>query len=298
MTLTFSTFVLLFIMVLLTLAIGSTVLGVAAFAGWWLAARWGGQSTRRLFGRTVEYFFSQLWGRSPAAQIWKGYTWEFPTRPGFGRRMPGSRFFMELPFNQQRYLEYHQRPRELNPQEFDTYVTVSIPEVEALTTQLRQLAQAHHYSAYDQLCNILAFVQQTICYTDDLSPLTGKLIEYPKYPLETLVEKKGDCEDQSILAAALLAALDYKVALLILPVHVALGVAGFDDKPGSRVIHPATGVRYLYTETTAPNWLPGEVPPQFRSYLASGQFEILPVVATNEPRPQPAELDPKGLQDL
>jgi hypothetical protein len=43
------------------------------------------------------------------------------------------------------------------------------------------------------------------------------------------------------------------------------------------VIHPATGLRYLYTETTAPTWLPGQVPGEFRPYLASGQFEILPV---------------------
>ncbi|MCL4297165.1 MAG: hypothetical protein KJ077_15620 [Anaerolineae bacterium] len=277
MTLTFSTLVLLFMMVLLTLAIVSTVLGVAGFAGWWLVARGKGRLPWPLFYGLMQQIFDQLRRRSLAAEMWKWYTWEFPSRPGFGNRMPGSRFFMELPINKQRYIQYQQRPRELNPHEFDTYVTLSIPEIEALVAQLRQLAQAQHYSAYDQLCNTLAFVQQTICFTEDLSPLTGQLIEYPKYPLETLVEKKGDCEDQSILAAALLAALDYQVALLILPVHVALGVAGFDDKPGSRVIHPATGVRYLYAETTAPNWLPGEVPSQFRSYLASGQFEILPV---------------------
>lgn len=289
MTLTFSTIILLFIVTLPTLASGSIMFGVAALVTWRLATRLGKQSSPHSFSNTIKRFLDQFWGRSLAVQMWKWYTWEFPTRPGLGRRMPGARFFMELPISKQRYIQYHQRPRELNPKEFDTYVTVSIPEIEALTDQLRQLGQAQHYSAYDQLCNTLAFVQQTIRYTDDLSPQTGKLIEYPKYPLETLVEKKGDCEDQSILAAALLAALGYKVALLILPVHVALGVAGFDDKPGSRVMHPATGLRYLYTETTAPNWLPGEVPPQFRSYLASGQFEILPVVAKNDHRPQTAD---------
>jgi hypothetical protein len=72
--------------------------------------------------------------------------------------------------------------------------------------------------------------------------------------------------------------MGYRVALLILPPHVALGIAGFNDKPGSRVTHPATGSHYLYAETTAPNWLPGEVPREFQPYLASGQFEILPVV--------------------
>lgn len=290
MILTLSAIAILFISVLLTLAVGSTVFGIAAVAGWWLAVRLGGQSARQPFGRFMKQLLSQFQGHSPAISLRKWYTWEFPTRPGFGRRMPGARFFMELPFSRQRYMEYHQRPRELNPQEFDHYVTVSIPEITALAAQLRHLAQEQHYSAYDQLCNTLAFVQQTIRYTDDLSPQTGQLVEYPKYPLETLVEKKGDCEDQAILAAALLTALGYPVALLILPIHVALGVAGFEDKPGSRVIHPATGTRYLYAETTAPNWLPGEVPPQFRCYLSSGQFEVLPVVVK--------KLDPKSLADL
>jgi transglutaminase-like putative cysteine protease len=278
MILTFAAIVLLFIVLLLTLAVSLTGFGVAATAAWWLAVHLGEKSACQPFSHFMKQVLSQLWGNSPVTPLRKWYTWEFPTRPGFGRRMPGARFFIELPFSRQRYMEYHQRPRELDPQEFDNYVTVSIPEITALAAQLRHLAQEQHYSAYDQLCNTLAFVQQTIRYTDDLSPQTGQLIEYPKYPLETLVEKKGDCEDQAILAAALLTALNYQVALLILPIHVALGVAGFEDKPGSRVIHPATGMRYLYAETTAPNWLPGEVPPQFRRYLAGGQFEVLPVI--------------------
>jgi hypothetical protein len=208
----------------------------------------------------------------------KWYTWEFPTRPSAGGRMPGSRFFTELLVNQGRYIQYHQQPRNLNPNHFDAYVTVSIPEIETLAAQLTQLGQAQNFDTYDQLCNTLAFVQQGIRYTADLSPQTGQLIEYPKYPLETLVEKKGDCEDQAILAAALLTCMGYKVALLILPPHVALGIAGFDNKLGSRVIHAPSGITYLYAETTTPNWLPGEVPRQFQPYLASGQFEVLPVM--------------------
>ncbi len=226
----------------------------------------------------IKQFLGQVWRHSPTVQVWKWYTWEFPTRPGLRHRLPGSRFFLELPINKQRYIQYQQQPRQLDPKHFDTYVTISTPEIEALAGQLLRLGQKQGYNGYDQLGNTLAFVQQNVRYTDDLSPQTGQLIEYPKYPLETLVEKKGDCEDQAILAAALLTAMGYRVALLVLPIHVALGVAGFDDKPGSRVVHAATGVRYLYAETTAPNWLPGEVPAEFRPYLASGQFEVLPVV--------------------
>jgi len=207
------------------------------------------------------------------------YNWEFAKRTGVGRPPSVLRYFLELVISRARYIDYCQRPRDLNPRHFDTYVTFSTPEIRVLADKLIKLGQTRGYNIYDQLCNVVAFVQQNIRYTADLSPQTGQLIEYPKYPLETLVEKKGDCEDQTILAATLLTQMGYDVALLILPAHVALGIAGFPDKPGNRVLHPATGTRYLYTETTAPQWLPGQVPREFRPYLASGQFEILPVVA-------------------
>jgi hypothetical protein len=285
MTIPYFTTIVLILIALLILAF-SALLGGVMVAGWWLTRQMGLLSTQCGSMLTFEQlfiYFRQFWAE---AQLHKWYTWEFPTRSGFGGRLPAARFFMELPVNKRRYLQYHRRPRDLNPRHFDTYVTIALPEIEAATHELRQLGQTRSYNVYDQLCNTLAFVQQSIRYTDDLSPQTGQLIEYPKYPLETLVDKKGDCEDQSILAAALLAAMGYQVALLILPVHVALGVAGFDDKPGCRVVHPATGMRYLYAETTAPNWLPGEVPPEFRGCLAGGQFEILPVV-TSFPSPDP-----------
>jgi hypothetical protein len=281
MTLSYTTVTLLFLAVLLTLAAVATVVSVAVIAAWWLIRRTRLLPVQSRLGQAFERLFDHFWRSTPVVQLQKWYTWEFPIRPGLGYRRPGSRFFMELQVNKQRYVQYQQRPRELNPTRFDTYVTISTPEVEALARQLRHLAQTQGYSPYDQLCNTLAFVQQNIRYTDDLSPQTGQLIEYPRYPLETLVDKKGDCEDQSILTATLLAAMGYSVALLILPIHVALGIAGFDDKPGSRVVHAATGVCYLYVETTAPNWLPGEVPREFRAHLASGQFEVLPVVKSD-----------------
>jgi transglutaminase-like putative cysteine protease len=265
------------ILVILLILAFSTLLGSVMVAGWWMTRQMGLLSTQGGLLFAFEQFFTYLQQFYAGAPLHKWYTWEFPTRPGFGGRLSNSRFFMDLPVNKQRYIQYQRRPRDLNPKHFDTYVTISLPEIETVARQLRQSGQTRSYNTYDQLCNTLAFVQQSIRYTDDLSPQTGQLIEYPKYPLETLVDKKGDCEDQSILAAALLATMGYKVALLILPIHVAVGIADFDDKPGSRVVHPTTGVRYLYTETTAPNWLPGEVPPEFRGYLASGQFEVLPV---------------------
>ena len=93
--------------------------------------------------------------------------------------------------------------------------------------------------------NVLAFVQ-SIPYKSDKSS-TG-YEEYPRYPVETLVDGCGDCEDSAILAAALLAEMRYDVALLLLPGHAALGVAG-KDLPGWS--YTVNGVKYYFVETTS-----------------------------------------------
>lgn len=206
----------------------------------------------------------------------KRYTWVFPARK-VPSRQRASRFFVRLSVNKARYVEYRQRPRELNPCRFDTYLTPSLPEIQILAEKLLGLGKARGYQAYDQLCLTLAFVQQSIRYAPDGFSRDKQLLEYPKYPIETLMEQKGDCEDQAILAASLLNCMGYEVALLILPTHVALGIAGFNHLRGSYVIDPITRTRYFYTEMTVRGWLPGEVPKEFRVDLAQGKYEVLPI---------------------
>ena len=52
--------------------------------------------------------------------------------------------------------------------------------------------------------------------------------EYPRYPVETLFDRGGDCEDTSILTATILYEMGYDVALLILEDdnHCAIGISG------------------------------------------------------------------------
>ncbi|ACX52446.1 copper amine oxidase domain protein [Ammonifex degensii KC4] len=103
---------------------------------------------------------------------------------------------------------------------------------------------------------VAAFVQEAIPYVSEEG-------EYPRYPVETLVEG-GDCEDKSILLAALLRTMGYRVALLVFddnPGHMAVGVE-CPDCWGSYYLKD--GVRYFYLESTAPNWSVGQVPPEYR----------------------------------
>lgn len=104
---------------------------------------------------------------------------------------------------------------------------------------------------------LVAFVQSFPYVSDSISTPSD---EYPRYPVETLLEKKGDCEDTAILTAVLLHELGYGSALLYLPdqEHMAVGVLGGEDVEGS--YYEKNGQRYYYLETTATGWHIGEVP--------------------------------------
>ena len=70
--------------------------------------------------------------------------------------------------------------------------------------------------------NYVASMVQSIEYTSDSE--TNSSYEYPRYPVETLFDKQGDCEDKSILTAAFLYNMGFEVVLFRLPNHMAVGV--------------------------------------------------------------------------
>ncbi|MBS1263471.1 MAG: hypothetical protein MAG715_00653 [Methanonatronarchaeales archaeon] len=113
-------------------------------------------------------------------------------------------------------------------------------------------------SEFERVSFVTAFVQ-SLPYTPD--NVTTDFDEYPRYPVETLVDDGGDCEDSSILLASVMDAMGYDVVLLELPGHMAVGVAGDETVGGSYV--EGGGTRYFYVETTGENWEIGELPAEF-----------------------------------
>ena len=121
---------------------------------------------------------------------------------------------------------------------------------------------------------VLAFVQ-AIPYTYDKT--TG-YDEFYKYATETLAEGQGDCEDTSILFAAILSGLGFESALLNLPEHLAVGVKG--NFQGDFV--PYGNDKYYYCETTVSEFKLnkttyelklGVIPPRFRGRIKT----IMPI---------------------
>ncbi|HAG11213.1 MAG TPA: hypothetical protein DCK76_07510 [Desulfotomaculum sp.] len=79
-------------------------------------------------------------------------------------------------------------------------------------------------------------------------------------PVQTLAEN-GDCDCKSILLAAILKSMDYKVALVEFPDHFAVGVAFEDDQvPVDRepLYYDYEGTKYYFAETTTAGWRIGD----------------------------------------
>lgn len=156
--------------------------------------------------------------------------------------------------------------------QFDWYVDAGVcDEVNALADRLMAVSRQHGLSRYFEVCLVLNLVQSIRYMTD----MDSKGIEdYWRFPLETLSDGCGDCEDFAILAVALLSAMGHRTCFFDLPHHVATGVAALPEETG--VSFEATdGVSFYFVETTAQGWRIGELP----SEISRDSMRIAAVVA-------------------
>jgi hypothetical protein len=127
--------------------------------------------------------------------------------------------------------------------------------IENVVDYLNNLAAAEQLDDRQRIDLSLAFVQ-SITYGGD--NVTTASDEYPRYPVETLFEKEGDCEDTSILLAAILNDMGYDVALLLFEEfdHMGLGI-NYPLEYGNSWLHD--GRRYWYLDTSGKHsagWAP------------------------------------------
>lgn len=138
------------------------------------------------------------------------------------------------------------------------------PYLQGILEKFREAGMDNGYTEYDNVMNVVRFVQ-SLPYTSD--SVTTRFDEYPRYPVETLVDSGGDCEDTSILTAALLHEMGYDVVLLKFPDHMGVGVMLSSGLSGS--YYEYEGQKYYYLETTGENWEIGQIPPEFSGSSAS-----------------------------
>ena len=105
------------------------------------------------------------------------------------------------------------------------------------------------------IANVMLVFTQYIEYQYDSD--TMGVEEYWKYPLETLFDQGGDCEDTSILFCALAKSAGYDCALILFNGHMAAGIS-VDGATGSYYHYQDKD--YFYCETTTTGWYVGSTP--------------------------------------
>jgi len=114
-------------------------------------------------------------------------------------------------------------------------------------------------NVWERLNLVLALVQSI--------PYATEPCEYPRYPLETLVDQRGDCEDVAILTVALVREMGFAAVLLAFleERHVGVGIRVLPPHYADCQAYEWAGDLYYYVEATNPGWGVGQLPPAFRS---------------------------------
>jgi hypothetical protein len=190
----------------------------------------------------------------------RSYTWSYQ----------GHTFSFNLNISGPSY--YQQRGSNMNSTgpntqvDYAGHVISTDPALNQAAQKIKNIAVSMGYGPEDTLNLALAFVQTPdISYGEDLNP-TGQ-INYARYPIETLVDKVGDCDCKSILFLSLIqtTALGYDGVLLEYlgdPGHMAVGVAGSFGEYSTTFQYASyqyQGERYYYCETTG-SGVVGQIP--------------------------------------
>jgi len=145
---------------------------------------------------------------------------------------------------------------------YDFLVTTQDSYMRLVASKLHKVAAENGYESYDEVSFVLSFVQ-SLPYTSD--SVTAGYDEYPRFPIETLVDDGGDCEDTSILFATIVLILNYSAVFISPPNHLAVGVWGTNLQGD---YYPYDGRNYYYCETTGEDWKIGELPDEFQGTTA------------------------------
>ncbi len=176
------------------------------------------------------------------------------------------------------------------PSGYGYLTTTQDAYVRSLADKLNQTATDMGYSSYDKVSFALAFVQ-SLPYTSD--NVTEGYNEYPRFPIETLVDEGGDCEDTSILFATITLIMGYGTVYINPTNHYAVGILGSGLRGTSWEYPSGSNKSYYYCETTGDGFKIGQLPDEFAGqsayiYPIEQNTQYIPPI-TVTPNTQPTE---------
>ena len=181
---------------------------------------------------------------------------------------------------------------------FGYFTTTEDSYMQRLAEKINETATQQGYSSYQEVNFALAFVQ-SIPYQTDLNS-TGYQ-DYPRFPIETLVQNVGDCKSHSILFATLTLLIGVDTVFINPPDHLAVGVLG-NNLSGTYWAYD--NQNYYYCETTGEGFTIGQLPSQFNGVGAyvyaidtSKQYVVnLQSLTPSAPNPSYAPFNPNTEQ--
>ena len=169
-------------------------------------------------------------------------------------------------FDPKRYSYYVSQSHKIsNYRDYLNFVTVDEPALIDIAYILHNMSEEENLDSEEEINFILSF-SQSLKYSED--NITSGVGEYPRYPIETLVDQTGDCEDTSALLISLVEILGFNASIILIPDawegygHAAVGI----NVTGATGVHYILNegefneISYYYAETTAPGWRLGEMP--------------------------------------
>ena len=188
--------------------------------------------------------FLILPSQSEASVITRNYSFKYD----------GRSYNFTYQFERSDYTYYSSRRRTYDYAKY----TQETPGYTLLTDFARALKRKARESGLNEweTVNFIVNFTQSLEYIRETS-----LPEYPKYPIETLIDKGGDCEDTAILLAGMLDRLGYDAILVSPPRHMAVGLV-CEGIRGTHYEHQDK--KYYYIETTGENWKIGQLPDDYK----------------------------------
>lgn len=161
--------------------------------------------------------------------------------------------------------------------EYSRYIRDGIGvNVKDLAYFFRQQTQSRHLSPVQEVENVVSMVR-SIRYEFD--QVTRNMPDWANFPVETVYDEQGDCEDHAILAAAILHVLGHKVGLIWLEfsdnAHLALGYVTEQLHGPFTVSHEGTRYAYVETVPASPDERIGHISQQFLSELKRAEVVVI-----------------------